>query len=69
MLNRETSEEYHAKKPELCKFEQKIHCIFKTKIAKKYYFVAGEKQLKKGLSNKRRRPGFFKEIFMIYKYG
>ena len=48
MLNREISEEYQAKKPKLCKFEQKIHCIFKTKIAKKYYFVAGEKQLKKG---------------------
>jgi len=31
--------------------------------------LSGEKHLNKASSIKRRRPGFFKEIFMIYKYG
>ena len=46
-----------------------IHIVLRLYFVVKNLHTAGVKQVNETPKTKRKRPGFFKEIFLIYKYG
>ena len=68
ILNRDTSNNHDTKRQKLCKLKY-VNINLTSYSVVKYLYIAGINQVNETPKPKRKRPGFFKEIFLIYKYG